>query len=228
MSSDNQLRAGFDKLLGQFGSTGIIAEPYGESFMAQAMQDDLDGFQEWQIERYDAQLGPVYRDHLGLIYIPEHGSQKLRKALKDTFPTLANILDVKASHGFGNNHNPDFLILNFITNQMIAAGLGRKNGTFIVDALGGDTIPTAFFLRQDFTAGGSWQDDFIISFTSQDVAKVTFQIIEALSLYGSATHDYFNDIGDSDENLETRDDAKFTFSCFLPDIDFDELNTGDF
>ena len=228
MASSKQLRAGFDKLLAQFGSTGIIAEPYGGSFMTHAMQDDLEGFQEWEIERYDAESGPAYRDHLALIYIPEHGSVKLRKALKDTFPTLVNILDLKSSHGFGNNHNPDFLILNFTTNQMIAAGLSRKNGTFIVDALGGDIIPTTFFLRKDFTAGRSLQDDFIISFTSQDVAKVTFKIIEALSLYGSATYDYFSDLGDPDENQETRDDSKFTLSCFLPDIDFNELNTGDF
>lgn len=180
-------------LLERLAAEGDLVDVYSNSFFDRqpSAKDDpfapfsKEGF-EYILEEHefnsDSDVKPV--GHLLFINVDQYKTE-LRKSLVDLFKPLSNLIDA-------GKHDPDFLILNLFTRQMLCVGLGRKNRLFAIDATTGKSI-NVFGLLHGVHGDGiapAESDHYIGRFTEHDVYEAVSDLVHALHNLGVAMYDY--------------------------------------
>lgn len=131
----------------------------------------------------DSEYKPL--GHLLFIHVDKY-KPDLRKELVKVYKPLEALIDA-------GKHDPDFLILNLYTRQIICVGLGRKNRLFAIDAETGKSI-NAFGLLKGFHAAGigDLDDDepYMARLVEHDVYESISDLIHALHQIGRAMFGY--------------------------------------
>lgn len=170
-------------LLDEFASAGDLLDVYSNSFFDRqpSAKDDphADFTQEGLelcLEEYetnpDADQKPL--GHLLFLHIDDY-QPDMRKSFVEIYKPLAKLIDC-------GRHNPDFLIINLFTKQILCIGLGRKNRLFVIDAATGQAV-NAFGLFGDLHVDGliTGEDSgYMERFTQHDVYEIVSDFINAL------------------------------------------------
>jgi len=186
-------------LLSVLRKEGALVDVYSAEFFSRqpAYEDDpkapftKDGMQYIDELESDPESDCYPRGHLLFIFVDDYRPE-LRRELTRVYPPLAALID-------NNKHNPDFLLLNLYTRQVLSVGLGRKNRLFVVDAASGDPI-NAFGLT-----GIEDHDRYMQIFMEHDPYNASEDLIRALHDLGSAMFRYDNEqatIEDIEHSLE--------------------------
>jgi len=180
-------------LLDEFANAGDFLDVYSKSFFdrqpsikknpyadfpKESYQDILDEHEN-NSESYFKPIG-----HLLFIRIDDHKSN-LRKRLIEVYEPLENVID-------SGMHNPDFLIVNLFTQQILCVGLGRKNRLFAIDAATGESI-NAFGLLDGVHLGGlmaTKDEEYVNKLIEHDVAEFITELLNALQILGAAMFGY--------------------------------------
>lgn len=135
-------------------------------------------------EDHDEEAKP--KNHLLFIFIDQY-KKDIHEELKSVYPPLKKIFDM--------GHEPDFLLINLFTKQMLCVGFGRKNRLFIVDAETANVI-NAFDL-----CGTNDDSDYIDKFIAHDVYEATSDLLHALNDLSVTMNEYDNLPG-NEESVE--------------------------
>ena len=161
--------------------TGDLINIYSDNFLKK-----LQNIEEFKIiTKTKSKL--IEKDHLFFIFI-DNLKLNIHEELKFFYPQLQNF--------FGQNHYPDFLILNNNTKQMLCVGFGRKNKLFIIDSKKNTSIKTHSFFpqRMDSSILNIKEEDadhkYINQFTEKDVLKVVKFFLKALDDLSLAIFDF--------------------------------------
>lgn len=181
-------------LLERLAKEGDLVDVYSSAFFKRqpSIKDDpsapfsFEGF-EYLLDEYennsDSDVKPV--GHLLFIHVDQYKSD-LSKALVEVYKPLSKLINV-------GKHEPDFLIVNLYTRQVLCVGLGRKNRMFAIDAETGRNT-NVFGLLQGIHAAGiahvSDDDQYIRRFTEHDVYESVSDLVHALHKLGVAMYDY--------------------------------------
>ena len=172
---------------------GDLVDVYSKSFFDRqpSFKDDpyapfsQEGY-EYVLDEYennvDSDQKPV--GHLLLIHVDDY-KKETRKELVDLYKPLGTLIDV-------GKHNPDFLIVNLFTNQVLCVGLGRKNRLFVIDVVSGANV-NAFGLLGSIHPGGLMTGEdhgYMDRFTQHDVYESVSDLIHALYTLGVAMYNY--------------------------------------
>lgn len=125
----------------------------------------------------DSDCKPV--GHLLFVYVDDC-NEEIKKELIDVYKPLAKLI--------GDNHNPDFLIINLFTQQVLCIGLGRKNRLFAIDAATGKNV-NAFGLLGGIHPGGLMTGEdhgYMNRFTQHDVYECVSDLTNAVYELGVA------------------------------------------
>jgi len=179
-------------LLEQLAIEGDLVDVYSKKFFDQqpSIKDEpratftKEGY-EYLLDEYEnnpeSESKPV--GHLLLIHLDEY-KKDFRKALVDLYKPLNNLVDA-------GKHNPDFLIVNLYTRQVLCVGLGRKNRLFAIDAETGRSI-NVFGLLRGVNAGGIrvFDDDelYMARLIDHDVYECVSDLVHALHKLGVAMY----------------------------------------
>jgi hypothetical protein len=130
----------------------------------------------------DADCKPL--GHLLMIHIDDYKNE-IREELIDLYKPLGNLIDA-------GKHNPDFLIVNLFTQQILCVGLGRKNRLFVIDASTGESFnaPRLVSGMQSGDLTGDEAHDYITQFTQHDVYNCVSVLLQALDKLGEAMLQY--------------------------------------
>jgi hypothetical protein len=180
-------------LLDEFANAGYLLDVYSKSFFDRQPSYKENPYADFPKESYqnildehennlESDLKPI--GHLLFIRIDEHESN-LRKKLVEVYEPLKAVID------FGK-HNPDFLIINLFTQQILCIGLGRKNRLFAIDAETKDSI-NAFGLLDGVHASGlmaSKDAGYVYKLIEHDVSECITELLHALHTLGAAMYGY--------------------------------------
>jgi len=169
-----------EKLLERLRVDGELVDVYSQSFFQRQPSIDEDPYAPFSSDGMDYVEdlendpdGDVFpKGHLLFIFLNDY-KPEIRQALSSVYPPLENLLD-------NGKHNPDFLILNLYTQQMLCVGLGRKNRLFVIDAATQEPI-NAFGL-----IGHGDHDDYIDKFTEHDCYETVSDFLHAVHDLGQA------------------------------------------
>jgi hypothetical protein len=125
----------------------------------------------------ESEVKPI--GHLIFIRVDEY-AKDIKSKLMVLYPPLQKIMR-------NGGHDPDFLILNTYSRQLLCVGLGRKNRFFAFDGTTGKSINT-FGL---FTENDS-EDGYIDRFVEHDMFEVVSDFVRAVHDLGSAIFAYDN------------------------------------
>jgi hypothetical protein len=229
-----------NKLLETLHKEGSLVSPYTEQWFK-----DVSSKGSWNIEEFHELRkthGADFIGHILFLYVDHYNVQN-KSELSAVYPPLKQLFR-------SGQHHPDFLILNLPRNEVLALGLGRKNQLFAnFIASNGSCVETSdidqFRCATDF-----------LSFVSLDHAGLVDDLITALEELGMGFERWdslplnpgeLQELLDSDresedfsreeiadllEEYETADtiveDSAWTINQFFPNLDVNELNTGDY
>jgi hypothetical protein len=189
-------------LLAKLQQQGHLVDVYSQSFFDRqpSIKDDpkvvfrkelyKDLFVDFE-DNIDSDQKPL--GHLLLVYVDGLNSD-LRKALIEVYEPLENLIDA-------GTHNPDFLIINLFTKQVLCIALGKKNRLFAIDAQTGETVNTFGLLSGLHASGLIAKEDggYMDRFTQHDVYEFTSDLVHALHKLGVAMFNYDSTIADQYE-----------------------------
>jgi len=112
------------------------------------------------------------KGHLLFIFLDNY-KREIRRRIVSVYPPLDALID-------NGKHNPDFLLLNLHTKQILCVGLGRKNGLFVFDAASGEPVDALGLPDCDD------QRKYMEDFTEHDPYDATESLIRALHDLGVA------------------------------------------
>lgn len=181
-------------LLERLAKEGDLVDVYSKEFFDRqpSFKDDpsapfnKEGF-EYVIEEYESNSDNDEKPlgHLLFIHVCKYKTD-LRKSLVNLYKPLRKLIDA-------GKHNPDFLILNLYTRQMLCVGLGRKNRLFAIDAQTGKSI-NVFGLLQGIHAAGILGVDndelYMARLVEHDVYESVSDLVHALHELGVAMYGY--------------------------------------
>lgn len=181
-------------LLERLAAEGDLVDVYSNSFFDRQPSAKDDPFAlfnqevfEYMLEEYEfnseSDLKPA--GHLLFIHLDQYKSD-LSKALVEVYKPLGKIIA-------DSKHDPDFLIVNLYTMQVLCIGLGRKNRLFAIDAATGKNINVFGLLREGDAADvGIFEcdDHYMDRFTEHDVYESVSDLVHALHKLGVAMYDY--------------------------------------
>jgi len=124
MSATTDLRSGIEKLISKFPTSTDIILPYSDEWIAK--NHKVKGFAKKDIKEYNSSYGEDYKNHLAIVYLPIYGSDELRKEITKLFSFPDNLV--------AGPHNK-FMFVNFITNQVVIAGIDRSDEIFLKDCI---------------------------------------------------------------------------------------------
>ncbi len=173
-------------LFSKFQQDGNLIDVYSKSFFDRqpSVKDDpyapfsQEGYQ-YVLDEYENNLDSNEKPVGHLLFINVDSlNDDLRKALIEVYKPLANLIDA-------GKHNPDFLIINLFTKQVLCIGLGRKNRLFSIDAATGKTVNAFGLLGLTST-----EEDvgYIDRFTQHDVYECVSDLVHALYKLGLAMY----------------------------------------
>lgn len=163
---------------------GLLVDLYSEEFFAK--QPTIEEDSSAPFSRCGLKLIKEYQDdpeetkkpqgHLVFIYT-EQFKNDLPKSVVDLYPGINSIVSAD------DMHEPDFLIVNQHTKQILCAGLGRKNRLFIHDAYTG-------YLVNIFGLGcGKIDSDYVDKFTQHDCYDAIEYLLGAINNLGQVFFD---------------------------------------
>jgi hypothetical protein len=175
-------------LLRELEQAGYLIDVYSKSFFerqpsikdvpnAEYHQEDFEHLLEHYENDPDSEEKPV--GHLFFINV-----SVLRPELKNV---LIELYEPFASYLNSGKHNPDFIIVNLFTRQVLCFGLGRRNRIFSFDAVSGKTV-NAFGLL----GGPNPAEDieYMDRFIQHDVYDFVSDLAHALYKLGLAMFNY--------------------------------------
>jgi len=138
------------------------------------------------IKKFEKKEGNEYIGHMLIIHLADESDEALNELLS-LYKPLENII-TKKSRSQHTGHNPDFLFINLYTKQILAAGLGRKNRIFLLDAETGNSIEyntqaLRISANDIFT---NKNKSFYEEFIALDPLEVVTELISSLEELGSA------------------------------------------
>ncbi len=181
-------------LLERLAIEGDLVDVYSKVFFDRqpSIKDEpratftAEGF-DYLVDEYeqnsDSDTKPI--GHLLMVHLDKYKTD-LRKSLVDLYQPLSNLIDA-------GKHDPNFLILNLYTKQMLCVGLGRKNRLFAIDAETGKSINVFGLLRGVHAPGIAAIDDdelYMARLIEHDVYESVSDIIHALHKLGVAMYGY--------------------------------------
>lgn len=181
-------------LLERLAAEGDLVDVYSNSFFDRQPSAKDDPFAlfnqevfEYMLEEYefnsDSDLKPA--GHLLFIHVDQYKSD-LSKELVNVYKPLGNLIAA-------GKHDPDFLIMNLYTRQVLCIGLGRKNRLFAIDATTGKNINVFGLLRGGHAADVgifASDDHYMDKFTEHDVYESVSDLVHALHKLGVAMYNY--------------------------------------
>jgi len=181
-------------LIERLATEGDLVDVYSKVFFERqtSAKDDpfapfnKEGF-EYVVEEYESNSDNDVKPlgHLLFIHVDQYKTD-LRKSLVDLFEPLSNLIDA-------GDHDPDFLILNLYTRQMLCVGLGRKNRLFAIDAETGKGINVFGLLRGIHVEGilGIDNDElYMARLVEHDAYESVSDLVHALHKLGVAMYGY--------------------------------------
>jgi len=180
-------------LLDKLQQDGDLVDVYSKSFFNRqpSIKDDPNVFirkelYEVLLNEYENNLDSDQKPlgHLLFVHIDDY-KKEVQKELIGIYKPLVNLIDA-------GKHNPDFLIINLFTQQILCVGLGRKNRLFVIDAATEENV-NAFGLLSGVHAGGlSAGEDhgYMDRFTQHDVYECASDLIHAVHKLGEAMFRY--------------------------------------
>jgi hypothetical protein len=175
-------------LLNELARSGNMVDVYSRSFFDRQpnVKDEpnapfnQEGYQ-YILDDYENNLDSDEKPVGHLLLINFDGlNDHLKKALIELYEPLVKLID-------DGKHNPDFLMINIYTKQILCDGLGRKNRLFAIDATTGKTINAFNLLGGPYTAEDI---DYIDRFTQHDVYECVSDLVHALYSLGLAMYNY--------------------------------------
>jgi hypothetical protein len=180
-------------LLDKLQHEGHLVDVYSKSFFDRlpSIKDDPQAFFRKELykdlfvdfeDNINSDQKPL--GHLLLVYVDGLNSD-LRKELIEVYEPLAKLIDA-------GKHNPDFLIINLFTQQVLCIGLGRKNRLFVIDAVTGANV-NAFGLLGGINPGGLMTGEdhgYMDRLTQHDVYECVSDLIHAVDKLGVAMFNY--------------------------------------
>ncbi len=229
-----------NKLLEALHMQGLVVSPYTEQWFNDVSSKgsrNIEEFHEFTKTRDANFIG-----HMLFLYVDHYNLQN-KSELSAVYPPLKRLF-------VSGQHHADFLVLNLPRNEILALGLGRKNRIFAsFIASDGSCVETSDI--DNFRSS----TDFL-GFVSLDHAGLVDDLITALDELGTGFERWdslpvnpgeLQELLDSDDELEdfsreevidlleeykTADslieDAAWTINQFFPNLDVNELNTGDY
>jgi hypothetical protein len=179
-------------LLDKLQQQGDLVDVYSKSFFERqpSIKDSVSD--EYTKEDFEYLLGQFENNidndlkpmgHLLLVHIDAYKAD-LRKDLINVYKPLGKLMDV-------GKHDPDFLIINLFTRQVLCLGLGRKNRFFLIDAETDETV-NAFGLVHSGGLTNGKDADYMERFTQHDVYECVSELIHAVHKLGVAMFRYDN------------------------------------
>lgn len=190
-------------LLDELARAGDLVDVYSKSFFDRQPSVKTDpyalfsqeGFQ-YVLDEYENNIESEEKPLGHLLFIHVNGlNAEMRKTLIEVYKPLKNLIDA-------GKHNPDFIIINIFTKQLLCIGLGRKNRLFAIDAASGEGI-NAFNL-----IGGSRDGEdaaYMDRFTKHDIYECVSDLVHALHKLGLAMYNYDSTIANQDQLEHTLD-----------------------
>jgi hypothetical protein len=191
-------------LLAKLQQDGNLVDVYSKSFFNRqpsAKEDPnatftKEGF-EWLVNEYESDSDSDYNPvgHLLLIHV-DGCEEETRKELTNFYKPLGALIDA-------GKHDPDFLIINLFTQQILCVGLGRKNRLFVIDAATQKSV-NAFGLLSGMHASGLMAGEdhgYMDNFTRHDVYECASDLIHAVHQLGVAMFRY-DGIEANEEQIE--------------------------
>jgi hypothetical protein len=206
-------------LLEKLQQEDYLVDVYSHSFFSRqpSSSDDpnadftKEGF-EIVLDEYEnnpnSDLKPL--GHLLFLHIDDYQAD-MRKSIVEIYKPLAKLID------FGK-HNPDFLIINLFTKQILCIGLGRKNRLFLIDAATGQTV-NAFGLFGSLHFDGLMTGEdggYMERFTQHDVYEFVNDFIHAV-------HDLSVAMFNHDGMLANSEQIRYTIRLGPDEKDFYQL-----
>jgi hypothetical protein len=173
------------QLLDQLRAGGNLIDVYSKEFFERlpSYAEDPDsivtreGFEHVEEAEADpdSEVKPI--GHMIFIRVDDY-AKDVKAKLIELYPPLLKIM----SNG---GHDPDFLLLNTYSRQLLCVGLGRKNRFFAFDGASGKSI-NAFGL---YTEDGS-EDGYIDRFVEHDMFELVSDFVTAIHDLGAAMFAY--------------------------------------
>lgn len=213
-------------LLEELQQAGYLIDVYSKSFFDRQPSIKDDPNAEYNQEDFEHLLKHYENDtecedkpvgHLYFINVSDL-KPELKNVLIELYAPFVNYLN-------SGKHNPDFIIVNLFTKQVLCFGLGRKNRIFCFDAVTGKTV-NAFGLL-----GGpnpSEDSDYMDRFTEHDVCEFVSDLAHALYKLGLAMYNY-DSTPDRDKLQHTLDSGPNQHGVYqLKSLDGEVLNDDEY
>ncbi len=167
--------------------------------------ENIDSWSEF-ISNY----GPNAENHLAVIYLDQFDTET-SEALVKIYPPLHQLLKV-------HHHKPDFLVINLLSQQMLALGLGRKNRFFAYDVSSNTEVWCWNFGIEN------GDKEYIQNFTSLDSKEVVYELISDLYSFGLSAYEDYLENG----STESSSQGVSIFEKMFPFLEVFDLDTGDY
>lgn len=148
---------------------GNLIDPYTKSYMSAKNNYEFNA--EYFQSLIDKE-GSEFIGHLLIVYLGDQSD--------DVYSELANIYPLFARKPKGIFHQPAFLFINLVTQNVLCAGIGRKNQLFLYDAETSQDVDSTF------------SDDYGKAFTALDHLGITSTIVDALERLGGCIYEADN------------------------------------
>ncbi len=115
----------FNAFIKKYLNSEYAVNPYSKEWLIKRKSVDVSNDYEIDLNIYndlDQKYGDEYRNQLIIVYV-DRSSKDLINDLSKAHCSLKEIFN-------GNNHWPDFLLINLVMDRIYCIGLGRKNRIF--------------------------------------------------------------------------------------------------
>lgn len=184
-------------LLEKLQQQGDLIDVYSKSFFdrlpsaqdKQKSEHHREDF-EYLLENYENDIQSDKKPLGHLLFInTSHLRPDLKNLLTQLYKPFANFLGLRI-------RNPDFIIINLFTKQVLCIGLGRKNRIFAFDAVTEEQVNVFGLLGGQQT---SFDRDYVNRFTEHDVSEFVSDLTHSLYRLGLAMYNYDSTIADQEQ-----------------------------
>lgn len=190
------------ELLSKLADQGDLVDVYSKSFFDRQPSFKDDQYAAFNREGFDY-LFEEYEDnpendinplgHLLFVHVDDY-KKDIRKSLVELYEPLASLID-------SEKHNPDFLLINLYTKQVLCIGLGRKNRLFMIDAATGKSVNAFGLLGRSISSDLMFGEDsdYMARFIEHDIYESVSDFVNAVYELGVAMYSYDNMAGSLEE-----------------------------
>jgi hypothetical protein len=115
------------KFIEKYKKTGHVVDFYSDEYILKRQKNNC-LISQRLLKTLDVQHGSSFRNHLLIIYIGD-GNSEMLQTLSSLYEPIHRYFNLQ-SDGAGSVVNPDFLLLNLSTKEILCVGIGWKNRGF--------------------------------------------------------------------------------------------------